>query len=433
MGRSLRFKVGKNSGDIDRVLRFMVRRAYRDSLGYRRILDEARTSPDCIRCVGDLPRLPIVDKETLFRRFSVDEVLHRKADPSRCVRVGTSGSTGLPLNVYMSKGEAFFRRLLVLGAWWRVARLRLPLVVGDVGSWIETESTAVSRSGVLSKVVRISIGLSVEAQVEAVLRHHPQVLSGYPTALELLGEGFREVSQREPSLRLVATRGEVLHEETRRALEDSFGCRVAGYYNSEEMGNMAWECPENSTMLHVNTDGCLLEIVDDAGEPVPAGSEGRVIATNLFNCTMPFIRYDLHDCGVVLCDAGERCACGSFRPRLAVLQGRDDDFVSLPDGRRVSPRVIATAVNRAFSGLSPAGAFDRHFRRFQVEQDALDHLTIRIVPESDRVVDFQSVLDPAVRRIYPALRCTIRIVDELPLDPSGKFRKVISQIQREAG
>ena len=153
-----------------------------------------------------------------------------------------------------------------------------------------------------------------------------------------------------------------------------------------------------------------------------------MIVSNLYNCTMPFVRYDLNDRGVILRLERTRCACGSYQPRMAILRGRDDDYVYLPDRRRVSPRLLATAVNRAFSGLSPRGAFDRHFRRFQVVQDALDHVTVRVIPEADRSVDFQTVIASAMRDLHPELRCSVKVVDDIPLEPSGKFRKVICSI-----
>ena len=113
---------------------------------------------------------------------------------------------------------------------------------------------------------------------------------------------------------------------------------------------------------------------------------------------------------------------------MAVLQGRDDDYVYLPDGRKVSPRLIATAVHRAFSQRSPLGGFDRHFRRFQVVQDARDHVTIRIIPEQGDLIDYRSIIAPALRRIHPKMRCSVEIVVSLPFGPSGKFKKVISDI-----
>lgn len=426
--RLTRFKLRKTAADVDRALSHLVRNAFQNSSGYRQILDEAGVSVDCFSGVEDLRRLPIVDKETLFRRFPLRDVLHRRAELSRCVRVGTSGSTGLPLNVFMSKGEAFFRRVLLFFAWRRASRLAFPLTIADVGSWVEEGDTeSIGRGGIV-KIIRISIALPVEQQLRYLMQHRPQVLTGYPTSLSVLAEAVQSTSGMTPFLKLLATRGEVLHDETRHFLEDTFGCLVADYYNCEEVGNMAWECPADSSVLHVNTDACVLEIVDASGELAARGVEGRVIVTNLFNYTMPFIRYDLHDRGVILHQGGVLCSCGSRKPRMAVLRGRDDDFVYLPDGRKVSPRLIATAVNRAFSQRSPLGGFDSHFRRFQVIQDARDHVTIQIVPEQDSSTDYRSVIAPELRRIHPMMQCSIKIVESIPFEPSGKFKKVISDI-----
>ncbi|MCX6095050.1 MAG: AMP-binding protein, partial [Candidatus Bipolaricaulota bacterium] len=348
-------------------------------------------------------------------------------DPKRCVRVGTSGSTGLPLNVYMSRPESLYRRLLLWRAWGFLVPLRLPLTVVDIGSWVEADTAIrIDRRGPV-RVVRVSIALPPREQTAIIQRFRPQVISGYPTALDIVAtEGGAPMHR--PSL--VACRGEVLDPETRHNIEQVFGARVADFYNSEEVGNIAWECPLDPTVLHVNTDGCIVEIVDDAGHRIPDGVEGRIVVTNLYNETMPFIRYDLEDRGT-LCSEGEGvCDCGSRAPRLRALGGRDDDYVYLTDGRRISPRLVATAVNRAFSGRSPLGGFDRHFRRFRIIQDRIDHVRIDIVPEPGprSVPDFAAVIAPALAKIHPTLACTIAVVDRLDPGPSGKYRKVVSLI-----
>jgi len=426
--RFQRFKLGKTATDVDRVLTHLVRNATQNSLAYRQLLGKAGASAERFQTVNDLKNLPIVTKETLFHRFPLRDVLHRRADPSRCVRAGTSGSTGLPLYVFMSKEEAFFRRVLLLFAWRRIRRLVLPLTIADVGSVVREADTASTRRGGLVKIVQISIALPAQQQLRHLMQQRPQILTGYPTSLRVLAETARAGSNRTPFLKLVTTRGEILHDETRQLLEETFGCRVADFYNCEEVGNMAWECPADASVLHVNTDACVVEIVDEDGEASPLGVPGRVIVTNLFNCTMPFIRYDLHDRGLLLHPGGDHCTCGSRKPRMAVLQGRDDDFVYLPDGQKVSPRLIATVVGRAFSQQSPQGGSSLHFRRFQAVQEACGHLTIRVIPEQGEAMDYHSLVEPALHRLHPQMQCSVDIVDSLPLSPSGKFKKVSSNI-----
>ncbi|MGD9675799.1 MAG: phenylacetate--CoA ligase family protein [Candidatus Bipolaricaulia bacterium] len=420
-----RYRCNKDSADIDRILRHLVGVAYDTVRVYRDAFDRAGVAPGEIRGVADLPRLPIQKKETLARPASLADVLRRGVDPSRRTWVGTSGSTGLPLNVYMSRAEDRYRRLLLWRAWRRLARLRLPMTVVDVGSWVEGDAPlAVRRRGPIT-IVRVSIARPIEEQLELVRRYRPQVISGYPTALDLLAEAGGSAERR---LRLVACRGEVLDAATRRTIQGAFAVRVADFYNAEEIGNIAWECPADPAVLHVNTDGCIVEVVDDAGQPVAVGTEGRIVVTNLYNETMPFLRYDLADRGSFATEGDDPCRCGSRAPRLRVLSGRDDDYVVLPDGRKVSPRLLATAVNRAFSDLSPRGSFDRHFRRFQVTQDRVDHVRIDIVPEPGPVPDFAAILPAALAKLHPDLRCTIRVVERLDLGPSGKYRKVISAL-----
>jgi len=429
VNRFLRFKRGKTPSDVDHTLGFLVRSCHRNVAAYRRLLDGQRVLPQRIRSVADLHRLPIVEREELFRDGSVRDRIHARAQLAHCVRTSTSGSTGFPLAIYMSRSEALYRRLLLLSAWRRFGRLPFPLRVADVGSWVGSHSGVEVKRRTGSSVVRISIALPVERQIELLVRHQPHVISGYPTALEILADalGAQALHASPTALlpSLVATRGELVYEATRRSIESAFGCRVSDFYNCEEVGNVAWECPRDPKTLHVNTDACVVEIVDSEGNPLPAGVEGAVLVTNLYNCTMPFIRYALHDRGVLLPSGGGRCSCGSQSPRMGILGGRDDDYVYLPSGQRVSPRLLATAVLRSFDQLSAERGVDRLFRRFQVVQDAVDHLTILIVPDSDRAIAFEEILAPALRKLHPELRCTVNLVDALPHEPSGKFKKVV--------
>jgi phenylacetate-CoA ligase len=183
-------------------------------------------------------------------------------------------------------------------------------------------------------------------------------------------------------------------------------------------------------VFHVNTDACIVETVDDGGRPVAPSEEGRILLTNLYNCTMPFIRYDIRDRGTLLpLGVQGSCACGSRRPRMKLLGGREDDYVFLPSGRRVSPRLVGTAVYRAAMDPMPQGGVRWLFRGFQVVQDALDHMTVRVIPEPDRSVDLEERLTRALLELHPAFRCTVMLVDDLPHEPSGKLKKVICSIE----
>jgi len=424
----LRFRVGKNQVDVDRALRSVVRDAYRHVPVYRRLMDAAALSPEDVRTSRDLGRLPIVHKEDLHRPKSLDDVLRCGTRPDRCAQVMTSGSSGIPVSIYMSKLEAHYRRLLLLLAWKRVARLTFPCTVAELSAGIENKNGFEIRRWGSVRVVRVYAGLPASTQLQILREAAPQLLLGRPSALEILAEALETTST---SLvpRHVVTRGEILYPDTRRKIEAALQCRISDFYNSEEIGNIAWECPENPRRLHINTDACVVEIVDEEGIPLPHGIEGRILVTNLYNRTMPFLRYELGDLAALSNVEQIPCSCGTRNPSLSTVSGRIDDFIFLPDGRKLSPHVLAVSLEKALSHRPPHQAPSYHScRRFQVVQDALDHVTVRIVPEEEVNLDFESLIEPELRKLHPALRCSAILVDELEFLPSGKFKRVIERI-----
>ncbi|MFC2105038.1 phenylacetate--CoA ligase family protein [Candidatus Bipolaricaulota bacterium] len=372
--------------------------------------------------------LPVLDKERLFRDPESRERLHGRADLHRCVQVTTGGYTGLPVTIYMSHGEMLFRRLQLLAEWRRFARLPIRLRIADVGSWIEEGDGHVYATYGPVSILRVSYALPLKHQIRLISRFSPHVVSGYPTTTGVLAEQWQAApSQR--SLRLVATRGEILHESERARIAEGFSTQVADFYNCEEIGNIATECVADPGVLHINTDMCIAEIVDDHGHPLPLGEEGKILLTSLCSCTMPFIRYYVGDRGAIL-DRGDEavCECGSRRPRMTVIQGRDDDYVVMPDGERLSPRLVAVAAKRTTDAKARELNRSRLFSRFQFVQDGVDHVTVKIVREADWPADLDAIVSNKLRSLHPALHCTIQAVDNIPLEPSGKLKKVIRLI-----
>jgi phenylacetate-coenzyme A ligase PaaK-like adenylate-forming protein len=122
--------------------------------------------------------------------------------------------------------------------------------------------------------------------------------------------------------------------------------------------------------FHVNADWYIVEPVDKAFQPVPAGELSHtVLVTNLANQVQPLIRYNLGDRVQML--AGP-CACGSPFPALRV-EGRSGDVLTFAaeDGRTVTvlPLALGTVIEetagvrrfqaRALPGGHDGGRADR--------------------------------------------------------------------------
>lgn len=178
--------------------------------------------------------------------------------------------------------------------------------------------------------------LPIDEIVEQLNAFQPAMLGGYPSNLELLiDEQTNGRLQIHPIL--IMTGGEYLSDSLRAQLVHTFGCYVQTSYACTEGGTIACECSEQH--LHINDDWVIVEPVDKNNHPVPDGARAdKILLTNLFNYTQPFIRYEVTD-RVIL--HHEPCKCTNPSPWLT-LEGRSDDVISFTqDGRSIKLAPLA--------------------------------------------------------------------------------------------
>ncbi len=427
--RFVRFKLAKGPRAVEQALRYVVMNAYRNVPYYQKLWDSSGVIISGIRSLADLPKLPVTSREGLLRAEG-QGFLNRKADPGRLFRSSTSGSTSEPVTVFLNKPEVYFRRASLLAALGRNVRLRFPLTLVDVGAMRSMGGRDIVQSLRIVRVVRLRRTMPLQEQASLIRKQRPLVVQGRPSALALLAEELDRQGGNPVKPALVVTGAEVLHEPVRALLERSFACRVADYYGSEEIGNIAWQCPHNPDIMHVNHDTCIVEVVDPHGAPLPTGAEGRVLATNLYNCTMPFIRYDLGDQAALVQDR-KGCRCGYSGTSMKLLSGRDDDFFVLPDGRLASPRFVFQVVWDALPVAELGVRLIKSVRTLQIVQETVDHMVVRVVPGEEYRPELWHSLDDCVRNLHPQMNVEVQLVGEPQADRSGKVRQIVSHVTKE--
>ena len=187
-------------------------------------------------------------------------------------------------------------------------------------------------------------------------------------------------------------------------------------YASTE-GLWASDCEQRHK--HLFEDWCIAENVDQDGRPVPDGQPGeRVLVTNLFNRTLPMIRFEVSD--VVAIDR-RPCACGRTLARLHAIEGRSADVLRLDDAAGGRVAIHPTQ-------LSPVSA-DPSVREFQIvqcgqrivlrvvlRQGAGEEATARLVTAVEERLRAAGVAEPDVAaEVVPALERT----------PAGKLKLVV--------
>jgi phenylacetate-CoA ligase len=162
-----------------------------------------------------------------------------------------------------------------------------------------------------------------------------------------------------------------------------------------------------------------VELLLPDGCPAPPGEPGEVVATGFANHNQIFLRYRTGD---LASWAQEPCPCGrNTLPTLQELIGRLEDTVVGPDGRE-TVRFHGLFVD--LPGISEG----------QVVQEELHRFLINLVPSPMFTPkDEDTVRGRMQTRLGPEVRVDFARLDAIPREPNGKFRAVISRVQRKSG
>jgi putative adenylate-forming enzyme len=319
-----------------------------------------------------LSALPVLKKTTMMERFDdiVTDRAIRLAHAERFAEtmgvhdlfrnryniVTTSGTTGKRAVIPFSPRE------------WRWVMASFPRISGwsgldlrnVTGAMMTTRlpwhmsarcSAEAERLGLNGGRVSLDSSEPLDRIVAQLNRLQPAVLSGYASMIQLLA-GEQSAGRLRIAPHEIFCTSEVMTEETRSEIRESFCVMPGNLYAVSEAGCIAGTCSYKNG-LHVAGDMCILEIVDAHNRPVPPGTAGaKTLMTALNNYTLPLIRYEITDC---LTAATAPCPCGRPGLLLEHVGGRASDILRLA-GRRGEEICIAPAqISAAFRGLPISG------------------------------------------------------------------------------
>jgi phenylacetate-CoA ligase len=406
-------------------LQRLVTYAYQNVPYYHRTFDEAGFHPDQLRRdPAYFQLIPILTKQSIHENFSELQTVERHRREQLC-KVTTSGSTGQPL-VFMQDSD--FRDSVTadiqrhLGwAGWTMGQLHAYIW----GANFEVDVAHSLRSRLIdwewNRFLTNAFALTDEALfafTKRVQEQRPHVLYGYASSLYRFAQYVNQSPYRGITFDGIISSAEVLLPAVRQVLEETFHCRVFDRYGTKELGGIACECDQHQG-LHVSAENCRVEILRDDC-PVEPGNPGSIIVTNLNNLGMPFIRYSVGDEGAWY--DGAVCPCGRASPRLKTVEGRIVDMFQTRDGR---------AAWAGFAGAGYSCLAHPSVKQFQVVQETLDKMVVRIVKSGDLPA---SVLDELVHTIHIAFGDNVVVEFEFPdqiaVLASGKHQYAISKLNR---
>jgi len=408
-------------------LQQVVSRVYHTVGFYRKAFDNAGVTPDDVRSLDDLKRLPFTCKQDLrdnypFGLFTVPM--------SNIVRLhASSGTTGKPTVVGYTQRDIETWATLMARSFVAAGLSKNDIIhnaygyglfTGGLGAHYGAEKLGAS-------VIPMSGG-STKKQIMLLQDFGPTAICCTPSYLLYLAEAGKEMGVDMSSLRLrVGILGaEPWSERMREQIERALDITALDIYGlSEIMGpGVAMECIEGRCGLHIYEDHFIAEVIDPAtGEALPYGKTGELVFTTITKEAFPLIRYRTKDITRLM---PQVCKCGRTFVRMERVSGRSDDMLIIR-GVNVFPSQIESVLLE-IDGLEP------HYQLIVDREGSLDTLEVQVeVREkifSDEIRELQNMEKRITKDIkdYLGVTAKVKLVEPKSLQRfEGKAQRVIDK------
>lgn len=411
-------------------LQNVVQKAYAAVPFYRESFARAGVTPEMIKSLDDLRRLPFTLKQDMrdnypYGLFAVplDEIVRIHA---------SSGTTGKPTVVGYTHRDIEMWAELMARSFVAAGAHRGDIIhnaygyglfTGGLGAHYGAEKLGAS-------VIPMSGG-NTKKQIMIMQDFGSTVLTCTPSYSLYLAEAAVEegIDLRDLKLRIGIFGAEPWTEEIRAEIEAKLNIKAIDIYGlSEILGpGVAIECIEAQNGLHIWEDHFIPEIIDPGtGEVLPPGEQGELVITTITKEGIPMIRYRTRDITRLI---SEPCVCGRTHVRLARMSGRSDDMLIIR-GVNVFPSQIESVL-MTVDGVEP------HYQLIVDREENLDTLEVQVEVNEKTFSDEIKMLQDLSNRIRKEIKdilgitCKVRLVEPKSITRSeGKARRVIDKRQK---
>ena len=321
----------------------LVELVYHNVPFYRSKMQALDLTPEDIRGIEDITKLPFTTKQDLRDNYPVGL---QAASQSEIVRVhASSGTTGNPTIVGYTRRDLEIWKECSARAFTSYGVTRddifsvgygYGLFTGGLGAHYGVEyvgATVIPTStGNTDKHLRLLRDLKITG-----IACTPSYALYLAEAMERNG-----MTRNDIALRIGAFGAEPWTENMREEIEARLGLQAYNLYGlSEIIGpGVSYEC-ECKHGSHISEDHFYPEIIDpETLQPLPYGTTGELVFTTLTKTGMPLLRYRTKDLTSLICGT---CACGRTNVRMTRIIGRSDDMLIIR-GINVFPSQVESVI-----------------------------------------------------------------------------------------
>lgn len=361
----------------------------------------------------ELDNFPVLKKNDIVANFN--DFLSREYINTNLHWVSTSGSTGVPFKACQDNEKRnrtiadliFFHKIngwnigdryVFLRAWtssYSVTKLKL---------WMQNFITV--------DVVNFNDKAKEKMRQTLKSDNKIKVIIGYASGMESFVNYLEEKGDKAKmfNIKVIFTDSDNLSDLTKSKLEKIFGCPVINRYSNEEQGLLACTSPFDKT-FRLNTASYYFELLKlDSDEPVGVGEIGRLVVTDLYNRSMPFIRYDTGD--LAISDDINRKQIQT----LSSLQGRVADIITDARGDVISAAMVNNYLHKFYK-----------IKQYQLIQVGKNSYLLKVACDKDTYFK-EDFLDVCKGFLGDTATIDIEYLDEIPVENTGKYKTVVNRM-----
>lgn len=411
-------------------LKALAARVYEKVPFYRQAFQQKGLTPDSIKTLADLRRLPFTSKQDFRDNYPLG--LLTVPMEQICRIHASSGTTGKPVvapytaNDLRMWTEVMARTLTSAGV------SKNDVMQNSYGYGLFTGGMGFHYGGerVGACVIPTSTG-NTRRQLMLIQDIGTTVLTCTPSYTLILAEGAREIGLdlRTTKLRLAVCGAEPWSEQMREDIEARLPIKAMDIYGLTEIvgPGVSVEC-EHRCGLHIFEDNFLPEIVNpQTGEPLPFGQRGELVLTTLTKEGQPVIRFRTKDITTL---HPEPCKCGRTLVRMDKVTGRTDDMLKIR-GVNVFPSQIESVLLQV-EGVEP---------QYLIIVDRarnLDEMEVWVEVSEDVFSDEMKKMEALKKKVVDELESTlgigvkVKLVEPMSIARTeGKAKRVVDR--REMG
>lgn len=309
---------------------------------YRKKMEEKGVTPDDIKGVDDLHKLPFLSKADLRDAYPYGLLAAPLKD---CVRIqSTSGTTGRRVVAFYTQHDIDLWEDCCARAIVAAGGTNEDVVQIAYGYGLFTGGAGLH--GGSHKVGSLTLPMSsgnTDRQLQFMIDLQSTILCCTPSYAAYLAESIHERGLRDKiKLKAGIFGAEAWSEKMRQEIQNQLGIKAYDIYGLTEISGpgVAFECSDQKGM-HINEDHFIAEIIDpDTGEVLPDGTQGELVFTSITKEAFPLLRYRTRDICVL---TREKCSCGRTLVKMCKPMGRSDDML-IVKGVNVFPSQIETVL-----------------------------------------------------------------------------------------